>query len=87
MPRGAAAAVATHRGQTRGTAFAIVPPMVSRPVSMFATAVLLGSALVAQVAKGSAAPAFPFQKVWNDAPESFDDLAGKVVILKFSETW
>ncbi len=61
--------------------------MVPRSVSMFATAIVLGSALVAQVDKGAAAPAFPFQKTWNDAPESFDDLAGKVVILKFSETW
>jgi hypothetical protein len=41
----------------------------------------------AQIAKGSPAPAIPFVKTWNDAPASWDDLAGKVVILKFSETW
>ncbi len=61
--------------------------MMLRPISLFAAAALLGSAAVAQVAKGSPAPALAFQKVWNDGPASFDDLAGKVVILKFSETW
>ena len=64
--------------------------MVTRPVSMFAASIcgmLLGGPMAAQIAKGSPAPAFKFQKVWNDGPESFDDLAGKVVVLKFSETW
>ena len=64
--------------------------MVTRTATLFtalAAGLLLGGATVAQIAKGSPAPAFPFQKVWNDGPESFDDLAGKVVILKFSETW
>jgi hypothetical protein len=61
--------------------------MVSRTSLLFATVALLGSALVAQVPKGNAAPEFPFQKVWNDGPTSFADFAGKVVILKFSETW
>ena len=61
--------------------------MVSRTSLLFATVALLGSALVAQVPKGNAAPEFPFHKVWNDGPTSFADFAGKVVILKFSETW
>ena len=37
--------------------------------------------------KGATPPAFAFEKVWNDGPASFDDLAGKVVILDFSQTW
>jgi hypothetical protein len=61
--------------------------MKVRPIPMFAAVALLGSAAVAQVAKGSPAPAMPFEKVWNGGPESFDDLAGRVVILKFSESW
>ena len=61
--------------------------MTFRPMSMFAMAALLGSAAVAQVAKGSPAPVLTFEKTWNDAPASFDELAGRVVILKFSETW
>lgn len=61
--------------------------MLSRSLFSFAAVALFASAAVAQVAKGSPAPAFPFQKVWNDDFESFDDLFGKVVILKFSETW
>jgi hypothetical protein len=57
------------------------------PVSLFAVAALLVGGLPAQIAKGAAAPAFPFQKVWNDGPASFDDFGGRIVILKFSETW
>ncbi len=61
--------------------------MVLRTTPLFAAALLLAGGVSAQVAKGSPAPAIPFQKVWNDGPASFDDLAGKVVILKFSESW
>ncbi len=51
-------------------------------------AALLGAAAVtAQVPKGGAAPPFEFNAVLNDGPESFDDLAGKVVILDFAESW
>ena len=52
-----------------------------------AAAALAAGTVSAQVPKGTAAPAFEFKKVWNDGPESFDDLAGKVVILDFSATW
>ncbi len=61
--------------------------MLIRPMSLFAAVALLGGAAVAQVAKGSPAPAMPFEKVWNNGPATFDDFAGRVVILKFSETW
>ena len=47
----------------------------------------LAIAAPAQIAKGAAAKPFPFVKVWNDGPTTFDDLAGKVVILDFAETW
>lgn len=50
-------------------------------------ALLFAGAAAAQVQKGAIAPAFEFEKVWNDGPQSFDDLAGKVVILDFAQTW
>lgn len=50
-------------------------------------AALLFAGAVAAQAKGAAAPEFTFEKVWNDGPQSFDDLAGKVVILDFAQTW
>ena len=50
-------------------------------------AALLFAGSVAAQAKGAAAPEFPFEKVWNDGPQSFDDLAGHVVILDFAQTW
>jgi hypothetical protein len=56
-------------------------------MSLFAAATVLAAAVPAQIAKGAPAPAIPFVKTWNDAPASFDEFAGKVVILKFSETW
>ena len=61
---------------------------MTRPwMPLFAAATLLAAAVPAQIAKGAPAPAIPFVKTWNDAPASWDDLAGKVVILKFSESW
>lgn len=61
--------------------------MVRPWLSLFAAATVLAAAVPAQIAKGAPAPAIPFVKTWNDAPASFDEFAGKVVILKFSETW
>lgn len=61
--------------------------MASRMLPVLVASALLAAAVPAQIAKGAAAPAIPFVKTWNDAPASWDDLAGKVVILKFSETW
>jgi hypothetical protein len=61
--------------------------MVRPWMSLFAAATVLAAAVPAQIAKGAPAPAIPFVKTWNDAPASFDEFAGKVVILKFSETW
>lgn len=61
---------------------------MNRTLPLAATAALLfAGAAPAQLLKGSAAPAFEFQKVWNDGPASFDELAGKLVILDFSQTW
>ena len=50
-------------------------------------ALLVAGALSAQVQKGAAPPSFEFDKVWNDGPATFDELAGKVVILDFAQTW
>lgn len=61
--------------------------MVHPLSSLFVAATVLAGGVSAQISKGSPAPAFPFQKVWNNGPESFDDFAGRVVVLKFSETW
>ncbi len=61
--------------------------MVHRVTLLFAAAALLGSVLPAQLQKGALPPEIPFLKVWNDGPANFADFAGKIVILKFSETW
>jgi hypothetical protein len=61
--------------------------MFDRSAALFLAAAALAGGLSAQIQKGAPAPAFPFQKVWNDGPASFEDFAGKVVILKFSESW
>jgi hypothetical protein len=61
--------------------------MSPRHIPAFATAALLAGALAAQVPPGAPAPVFPFAKVANGGPDSFADFAGRVVILKFSETW
>lgn len=65
-----------------------MPPMVhpTHIVSVGA-ALLFASGAVAQVAKGAPAPEFAFEKVWNDGPQTFADMAGKVVILDFAQTW
>lgn len=61
--------------------------MFHRIPSCLVVGALLTGALAAQVPKGQVPPPFAFKKVWNDGPASFDDFAGKVVILKFSESW
>ena len=61
--------------------------MVSRTIPSVAVAALLLGAVPAQFAKGQTPTPLTFVKVWNDGPTSFADFAGKVVILKFSETW
>lgn len=57
------------------------------PIACVVAGALLAFPVSAQIAKGATPPEIPFQKVWNDGPASFADFAGKVVILKFSETW
>lgn len=58
-----------------------------RHLAAIAAATLFAGAAQAQLAKGSNAPAFEFDKVWNDGPAAFDELAGKLVILDFAQTW
>ncbi|MFN3240785.1 MAG: hypothetical protein ACE37K_04655 [Planctomycetota bacterium] len=48
---------------------------------------LLSAGTLAAQQKGSTPPPIEFVKVWNDGPESFDELEGKVVILDFGATW
>lgn len=50
-------------------------------------AVLCTPALLTAQSKGQAAPILEIEKAWNGAPESFEDLAGHVVILDFAQTW
>jgi hypothetical protein len=52
-----------------------------------ASLALLGGGVAAQVQKGGTPPPFDFVKVWNDGPQSFDQLLGKVVLLDFGATW
>lgn len=52
-----------------------------------ALAATFAGALPAQLEKGITAPAFDFKKSWNDAPDSFGDLRGKLVLLEFFATW
>ena len=57
-----------------------------RPVALLST-VILAAAPAAQLQKGGTPPPFAFDKVWNGGPTEFGDLAGKVVILDFAQTW
>lgn len=59
---------------------------LSKSCLIMATLAFAGGTLAAQQ-KGSEPPAIDFVKVWNDGPESFDELEGKVVILDFGATW
>jgi hypothetical protein len=61
--------------------------MVHPLTSVFVAAAVFAGGAAAQIDKGKAPPAIPFLKTWNGAPASFDDFDGRVVILKFSETW
>ena len=61
-------------------------------LSMTNHAIAAGLALVAAGGlaaqqKGAPPPSIEFVKVWNDGPESFDELEGKVVTLDFGATW
>lgn len=55
--------------------------------SFAAAALALATVAPAQIQKGAVPPELTFAKVWNDGPQSFADLAGKVVILDFAQTW
>lgn len=56
------------------------------PIRSVAVALLFAAATLAQ-APGQAAPSFEFLGGLNDAPKSFAELEGKVVILDFARTW
>ena len=61
--------------------------MFQRTSLVVAAFAMLAAAVPAQAQKGSAPPVLKFDKVWNDGPQSWDDTAGKVVILDFGRTW
>jgi hypothetical protein len=61
--------------------------MNARVSTWLVATALLGGVASAQVRKGAAPPEFEIEKTWNDAPKSFADFAGKVVILDFAQTW
>jgi hypothetical protein len=56
-------------------------------VTLTAAVALFAGAATAQILKGTRAPSFEFQKVWNGGPANFGELEGKLVILDFSQTW
>ena len=58
----------------------------ARTLALAAIALSSGVA-IAQVRKGDTPPEFTFIQGWNGAPKSFADLAGKVVILDFAQSW
>ena len=41
----------------------------------------------AQIRKGDTLPEFAFIQGWNGAPKTYAELAGKVVILDFTQSW
>lgn len=59
---------------------------MSAPIRSVAVALLFAAATLAQ-APGQAAPAFEFLGGLNDAPKTFAEFEGKVVILDFARTW
>ena len=77
---------ALHAWTPRAAA-TLVRTMIPRFPTYLVVGALLAGAVSAQVQKGQVPPPIAFKKVWNDGPATFDDFAGKVVILKFSETW
>jgi len=52
-----------------------------------AAAALAVAVAPAQVPVGTQAPSFELKQVLNGELKSFKDLAGKVVLLDFSESW
>ena len=58
---------------------------LARTLALAAIALSSGVA-TAQIRKGDTLPAFTFIQGWNGAPKSFAELAGKVVILDFSQS-
>ena len=61
--------------------------MNAQPLLTGALALGLMASASAQIAVGASAPALEFKSGWNDAPGSWKDLRGQVVILKFTQTW
>lgn len=62
-------------------------PMVRSHAAFVLAGLALAAVAPAQLQKGSLPPELTFDKVWNDGPATFADLAGKVVILDFAQTW
>lgn len=58
-----------------------------RSISVAAAAGLLAASLSAQLQPGTTAPPFDFDQRWNDAPTSFAELEGKLVLLDYFATW
>jgi hypothetical protein len=61
--------------------------MLRFPRFFTATALLGLCALAPAQQPGTVAPPLQIDKTWNDAPASWDDLSGKVVVLDFAQTW
>lgn len=70
-----------------GIGYATLFGMIRIQTCAGSLALALVAAGAAAQQKGSTPPPIEFVKVWNDGPESFDELAGKVVILDFGATW
>jgi hypothetical protein len=68
----------------RGRPLAWLPMFA--PLRTLSTALLFAAVAFAQQ-PGQAAPSFEFLATWNDAPKTFAELEGKVVIFDFARTW
>lgn len=56
------------------------------PIRSVGVALLFAATMLAQ-APGQAAPSFEFLGGLNQAPKTFAELEGKVVIFDFARTW
>jgi hypothetical protein len=79
----------THRPSTTSACLARYDRGMNahaRTLALAAIALSSGVAM-AQIRKGDTLPEFAFIQGWNNAPKSYADLAGKVVILDFTQSW
>ena len=78
-----------HDATVDGPAAAVCSRAMFRSIHALAGVAVAALALPvpAQLQKGATPPELVFDKVWNDGPATFADMAGQVVVLDFAQTW